>query len=77
MSPPEERPAAEFGKDIAEITKSDGEKNEAAMKTAAKMFGLKQEDLSEEEWAALVKVGEVLSRKDGGKRGERRNKFLS
>ncbi len=40
-------------------------------KAAAKQFGLKQEDLSEEEWAVLTKVVEVLSRKGGGKRGKR------
>jgi len=68
LSAPEENPAAEFGKDIAEITKAEGEKNEAAMKAAANQFGLKQEDLSEEEWAVLTKVVEVLSRKGGGKK---------
>ena len=68
LSAPEENPAEEFGKDIAEIMKGDGEKNEAAMKAAAKQFGLKQEDLSEEEWAVLTKVVEVLSRKGGGKK---------
>ena len=68
LSAPEVNPAEEFGKDIAQITKGGSEKNEAAMKAAAKQFGLKQEDLSEEEWAVLTKVVEVLSRKGGGKK---------
>ncbi len=67
LSAPEENPAAEFGKEIAEITKSESEKNEAAMKAAAKMFGLNKEDLSDEDWAAFVRIVQAVERKNEGK----------
>ena len=73
LSAPEENPAAEFGKDIAEITKGEGEKNEAAMKAAAKMFGLNKEDLSDEDWAAFVRIIQAVERKNGGK-GRKKSK---
>ena len=42
------------------------------MKAAAKMFGLKRDDLDETEWAALVNVVKVIHEKNGGKkRGKR------
>ncbi len=68
LSAPEEHPAAEFGKDIAEITKAEGEKNEAVMKTAGKMFGIGKDDLSEEDWSAFVRIVQTVERKNKGKR---------
>lgn len=72
LSAPEENPAAEFGKDIAEITKGEGEKNEAAMKAAAKMIGIGKDDLSEEDWAAFVRIVQAVERKNKGKRRGKR-----
>ena len=72
LSAPEEHPAAEFGKNIAEITKAEGEKNEAAMKAAAKMFGLGKDDLSEEDWAAFIRIVQAVERKNGGKKRKRK-----
>ena len=68
LSAPEELPSAEFAKDLAEITESGDKKNETAMKAAAKQFGLKRDDLSDEEWAVLTKVVEHLHYKNGGKK---------
>ena len=68
LSAPKENPMVEFGKDIAEITKGGSEKNEAAMKAAAKMFGIGKDDLSEEDWAAFVRIVRAVERKNGEKR---------
>ena len=67
LSTPEELPAADFGKDIAEITKGEGEKNEAAMKVEPKMFELNRDNLSEEDWAAFVRIVQTVERKNGRK----------
>ena len=72
LSAPEVNPAEEFGKDIAQITKGGSEKNEAAMKVAAKLFGLNKEDLSDEDWAAFVRIVQAVERKNKGKRRGKR-----
>ena len=72
LSAPEKNPAAEFGKDIAEITKGGEEKNDVAMKAAAKMFGIGKDDLSEEDWAAFVRIVQTVERKNKGKRRGKR-----
>ena len=38
------------------------------MLQAAKMFGLGKDDLSEEDWAAFVRIVRAVERKNGGKR---------
>ena len=38
-----------------------------ALLQAAKMFGLGKEDLSEDDWAAFIRIVQALERKNGGK----------
>ena len=68
LSAPEELPAEAFAREIADLSKKEGDKIDNAMKAAAKMFGLGKDDLSEEDWAALARIMRVVDRKNGGKK---------
>ncbi len=39
-----------------------------ALLQAAKMFGLNRNDISEEDWAAFIRIVQAFERKNGGKR---------
>ena len=67
LSAPEELPAAEFAKDLEEILR-EGPNKEKQIKAAAKQFGLKRDDLSDDDWAVLVKVVDTIKLKNGRKK---------
>ena len=73
LSSPEELPAEVFAREIADLSAKESEKLDGAMKAAAKMFGLTKDDLSDEDWAAFVRIVQTIDRKNGGKkRGKKR-----
>ena len=67
LSAPEELPAVEFAKDLEEILR-EGPNKEKQIKAAAKQFGLKRNDLSDEDWAVLIRVVDTIKLKNGGKK---------
>ena len=67
LSAPEENPAVEFAKDLEEILR-EGPNKEKQIKAAAKQFGLKRNDLSDEDWAVLIRVVDTITLKNGGKK---------
>ncbi len=72
LSAPEELPAEVFAREIADLSAKESEKFDGAMKAAANMFGLGKDDLSEDDWAAFVRIVQAVDRKNKGKRRGKR-----